>query len=147
MDQKFLAGPESIALHLKGRSKDEILNELFACMARTGKVGDPEAARKAVFEREKRMSTGMQNGVAIPHGKTDGVSEIVAVLGVSDQGVDFDALDGKASRIFVLTLSPASWTGQHLRFMADIGLCLENGERRAAILAAKSPEEVLAALA
>lgn len=141
--EPYLLGKDLIALHLRGRTREEIIDELLAVAQRSGKIRDLAAARAAVFEREGRMSTGMHSGVAIPHGKTDAVEGLVAVLGVSDQGVDFRALDGRDCRIFVLTLSPASKTGPHLRFLAEASLLLENAKNRSAILAAKTAEDVL----
>jgi len=138
-----LLGKDFIALHLQGRTKEEIIDELLAVARRSGKIRNLASVRKAVLEREARMSTGMHSGVAIPHGKTDAVKDLVAVLGVSDHGVDFGALDGEECRFFVLTLSPASKTGPHLRFLAEASLLLENAKNRSAILAAKTEEDVL----
>lgn len=137
-----IVGKESIALHLKGKNKTEIIEELLALVQASGKVADREAAREAVFSREARMSTGMQNGIALPHGKTDAVDEVIACLGVSDRGVDFDSLDRAESRIFILTLSPANRTGPHIRFLADVSALLEDEAKRRAILAATTADQV-----
>jgi mannitol/fructose-specific phosphotransferase system IIA component (Ntr-type) len=107
MDLKSVLGRDTIALHLKGKTKEELIDELLAVAVRGGKVSDIDAARKAVLERERRMSTGMKHGIAIPHGKTDCVKDLVACIGVSDEPVDFDALDRQPCRIFIMTLSPA----------------------------------------
>jgi len=133
----------SIALRLQGRTKEEIIDELLAVAERSGKIKDLAAAREAVLEREGRMSTGMHSGVALPHGKTDAVEDLVAVLGVSEHGVDFQALDGLECRIFALTLSPASQIGPPLRFLAEASLLLENANNRSAILAAETEEDIL----
>ncbi len=146
MDLKSVLGRESVALHLKGKSKEEIIDELLAVAGRSGKVSDLGGARKAVLERERRMSTGMKNGIAIPHGKTDTVKDLVACIGVSDTAVDFEALDRQPCRIFIMTLSPADKTGPHLQFLAEVSLLFRSDEKRAAILAAESPEEVLGVL-
>lgn len=143
MDLKHVLGQDSIALHLKGRTKEEIIDELLAVAAKSGKVKDLAAARRAVMDREGRMSTGMKHGIAIPHGKTDAVADLVAVIGVSDNGVDFEALDQLDCRIFILTLSPADKTGPHLQFLAEVSLLFKSEEKRAAILASVKGEEVL----
>jgi mannitol/fructose-specific phosphotransferase system IIA component (Ntr-type) len=143
MDLKHVLGRDSIALHLKGQTKEEIIDELLATAAKSGKVKDLAAARRAILEREARMSTGMKHGIAIPHGKTDAVGDLVACIGVSDKGVDFEALDQEDCRIFILTLSPSDKTGPHLQFLAEVSLLFKSEEKRAAIIASKEPEDVL----
>lgn len=139
--------PGAIVLHVAGRTKEAVIDELLAAAEKSGQIEDVAAARTAVLERERLMSTGMQFGVAIPHGKLDKVDGLVTVLGVSDVGVDFGSLDGEPSRIFTLTLSPASRTGPHLRFLADMSILLRQDSVREAILSAPTPERVLQALA
>jgi PTS system fructose-specific IIC component len=146
MDLKSILSRDTVALNLKGRTKEELIEELLQVAMRSGKIGDINAARKAVLERERRMSTGMKHGIAIPHGKTETVKELVACIGVSEQAVDFDALDREPCRIFIMTLSPADKTGPHLQFLAEVSLLFRSAEKRAAILAAKTPEEVLKVL-
>ena len=84
---------ETICLDLKGATKEAILAEMVDLLVASGHIRDRDAVLKAVLEREKRMSTGMQNGIAIPHGKTDSVDCLVAALGIKRAGVDFGALD------------------------------------------------------
>ena len=146
MDLKNVLGPESVALHLKGKTKEEIIEELLQLAAKSGKIGDIAVARKAVLDRERRMSTGMKNGIAIPHGKTDAVKDLVACIGVSDSSVDFDALDREPCRIFIMTLSPIEKTGPHLQFLAEVSLLFRSDDKREAILNAKTPEEILKVL-
>ena len=134
---------ETISLDLKGDSKDAILAEMVDLLVASGHIRDRDAVLKAVLEREKRMSTGMQNGIAIPHGKTDSVDCLVAALGIKRAGVDFGALDGQPSNIFVMTVSPDSRTGPHIQFLAEISRPLNDASVRAKLLAATSPDEVL----
>lgn len=143
MDLKHVLGRDSIALHLKGSNKEEIIDELLASAQKSGKIKDVAAARRAIMEREGRMSTGMKHGIAIPHGKTDTVADLVACIGVSDKGVDFEALDQQDCRIFILTLSPADRTGPHLQFLAEVSLLFKSEEKRNAILAAATADEIL----
>jgi len=93
MDLKNLLKPELVTLDLKGKNKEEIIKELVDLAARSGKISDKEEAIRSVFERENRMSTGMKHGIAIPHGKTTAVQELVACVGISPQEINFDALD------------------------------------------------------
>ena len=138
--------PELVALHLSGETKDQIIDELVSVAMKSGKVRDKAEAKVSVLEREGRMSTGMKHGIAIPHGKTQAVSELVACVGVSDKEVDFEALDHKGCRIFIMTLSPPDKTGPHLQFLAEVSMLFRSEEKRQAILKAKSPEELLAIL-
>lgn len=135
--------PETIALHLKGSTKDEIIDELIDVAMKSGKVKDREAAKASVLERERRMSTGMKHAVAIPHGKTSAVSELVACVGISDKEVDFDALDHKGCKLFIMTLSPPEKTGPHLQFLAEVSMLFRSEEKRQAIFNAATPQEVL----
>ena len=134
---------ETICLDLKGPTKEAILAEMVDLLVASGHIRDRDAVLKAVLEREKRMSTGMQNGIAIPHGKTDSVDCLVAALGIKRAGVDFGALDGQPSNIFVMTVSPDSRTGPHIQFLAEISRPLNDASVRAKLLAATSPDEVL----
>ena len=134
---------ETICLDLKGATKEAILAEMVDLLMASGHIRDRDAVLKAVLEREKRMSTGMQNGIAIPHGKTDSVDCLVAALGIKRAGVGFGALDGQPSNIFVMTVSPDSRTGPHIQFLAEISRPLNDASVRAKLLAATSPDEVL----
>lgn len=143
MDLMTVLHPEMIALGLKGTTKIEIIDELIDVAARSGKVSDREAAKASVLERENRMSTGMKHGIAIPHGKTPAVQELVACIGVSQNPVDFDALDHQGCRIFIMTLSPPEKTGPHLQFLAEVSMLFRSEEKRQAILNATTPEEII----
>ncbi|MDQ7796537.1 MAG: PTS sugar transporter subunit IIA [Spirochaetia bacterium] len=146
MDLKNLLKPELVSLDLKGKNKEAIIKELVELAFRSGKVLDKEEAIRSVFEREDRMSTGMKHGIAIPHGKTTAVRELVACIGISPEEIDFDALDRKGCRIFIMTLSPIDKTGPHLQFLAEVGMLFRSEEKRQALLAAKTPEEVVSIL-
>jgi len=146
MDLKNLLKPELVTLDLKGTNKEEIIKELVDLAARSGKVSDKEEAIRSVFERENRMSTGMKHGIAIPHGKTTAVRELVACVGISQREINFDALDRKGCRIFIMTLSPIDKTGPHLQFLAEVGMLFRSEEKRQALLSAKTAEEVVSIL-
>ncbi|MCS6783422.1 MAG: PTS sugar transporter subunit IIA, partial [Gloeomargarita sp. SKYG98] len=120
-----------------------IIEELIDVLVRAGRVKDRKAALKTVLERERKMSTGLQNGIAIPHGKTDTVDGLVAALGIKKEGVDFDSLDKQPSTIFLLTLSPATRTGPHIQFLADISRVLHDPSTRKQVLEATSEEVIL----
>jgi PTS system nitrogen regulatory IIA component len=146
MSLKNALSRDSIALNLTGSTKEAIIDELLDIAMKSGKVRDRAKARAAVLERERRMSTGMKHEIAIPHGKTDTVSDLVACIGVAKKGVEFEALDREPCRIFIMTLSPADKTGPHLQFLAEVSLLFRSAEKRTAILNATSPDQVLAVL-
>lgn len=139
-------GPGSVAVGLKAANKAEAIDRLIELLVAGGKLRDAGAAREAVLARERKMSTGMKNGIAIPHGKTDAVDGLVACLAISEEPIDFESLDGLPSRIFIMTLSPPSKTGPHLQFLAEVSQLFKSPERRQALLDAPTPEALLDAL-
>jgi PTS system nitrogen regulatory IIA component len=147
MNLKTVLTKDTISLHLKGTSKEEIINELLDILVAAGKIQDRDAAHSAIMDREQKMSTGMKHGIAIPHGKSATVKDLVACIGVSDAAIDFDALDKEPCRIFIMTLSPLEKTGPHLQFLAEISLLFKSAEKRAEILKAAVPEDIMRILA
>jgi len=130
---------------LKGTTKREIIEELMQIMARSRQISDFEEAKNAVLQREESMSTGMQYGIAIPHGRSDAVNQLVCAVGLKRDGVDFDSLDGQLTRIFVLTLSPQGAMTPHIQFMATVSQAL-NDEGRMLLLDCRTPAEMYAVL-
>lgn len=138
---------EAISLSLKGGNKAELIEELVDLAARGGRIPNRKAALKAVMEREKKMSTGMHHGLAIPHGKTDTVESLVASMGLTPEGVDFASMDGEPCRIFVMTLSPVNRAGPHIQFLAEISRLFNREEVRRGMLRAETPRELHGLLA
>jgi len=130
---------------LRGEDKRAVIEELLEVLHRKGAVRDLADARKAIWDREQSMSTGMQHGIAIPHGRTDAVSRLACAVGVKPDGVDFASIDGEPSKIIVLTLSPRSGSSPHVQFMSMISQIL-NAEGRRWLLACETPEDMLAVL-
>jgi len=147
MNLKTVLSRDTISLHLQGKTKEEIINELLDILVSAKKIQDKAAALSAVMDREKKMSTGMKHGIAIPHGKSASIKDLVACIGVSDTAVDFDSLDHEPCRIFIMTLSPLEKTGPHLQFLAEVSLLFKSSEKRAEILKAQDPEDILRILA
>ena len=147
MNLKTVLTANTISLKLKGSTKEEIINELLDILVAAGKITDREAAYNAVMDREQKMSTGMKHGIAIPHGKSAAINDLVACIGISEKPIDFDSLDHQPCRIFIMTLSPVEKTGPHLQFLAEISLLFKSAEKRQEILNANSAEAVLKVLA
>jgi PTS system nitrogen regulatory IIA component len=116
----------SIKVDLASTDKESILKELVEILADAKELGDRKAVVKALLERESLGSTGIGQGIAIPHGKTDRVKELVAVLGVSRKGVNFEALDGEPVYIFFLLVAPKDTAGPHLKALAQISRILRD---------------------
>lgn len=132
----------AISLELKSSTKKEVLAELCDLLASQGKIQDRDAVLNALLEREKLGSTGIGQGIAIPHCKSDGVNNLVAALGISRRGVNFEALDGgSVYLIFILVASPDTG-GAHLKALASISRLLKDKFFRQALKEAKSTEEV-----
>ncbi len=146
MNLRTVLTEQSIALHLKGKTKDEIIRELLDVLVKNGSVASFDKAYQGILERERKMSTGMKHGIALPHGKTDAVASLAACVGVSDYPIDYETLDGKPCRIFIMLLSPPTKTGPHLQFLAEVSLLFRSAEKRAALLSAENPGAVLRAL-
>lgn len=142
MNLKKVLSPDAVWVDLKADTKQGIIEEMIDRLVAAGKVKDREAALAAVLEREAKMSTGMQNGVAIPHGKSDSVSELVAAIGLNKAGVDFDSLDGSPAMIFIMTLSPAKRSGPHIQFLAEVSRLISQPAEREKLLAAKTHAEI-----
>jgi len=143
MKRKQLLSPERVKLPLHSTTKDEVIDELLDVLMKSGKVKDREEARQALQEREQKMSTGMEKGVAIPHGKCGCVDELVVAAGIAPEGIDFGALDKKPSYIFIMTLSPKERSGPHIQFLAEISQLLKHQETRDALLQARTPQEAV----
>ena len=146
MNTKRVIVREAVLLELRSSTKESAIGELIAALQASGQVSDPEASLRAVLEREKKMSTGLQNGIAIPHGKTEGVESLIAAVGIKKDGLEFDSLDGQPARVIVLTLSPSNRAVLHIQFLAGISKALGDAATRQRILDATTPDQVIDAL-
>jgi CPA1 family monovalent cation:H+ antiporter len=125
---------DAVIIGLKSSSKSDVIRELLDHAVKQKRVQDAEAVYTALLEREKRMSTGLENGVAIPHARINAVDRIVLVLGVKPDGIDFSALDGKPSRIFFMIISPSSASVPHIKLLAEISRLMADSNLRDALL-------------
>ncbi|MFC2157924.1 PTS sugar transporter subunit IIA [Acidobacteriota bacterium] len=140
---KKLLTEETIFLNLQADTKEGIIREILDRLTAGGYISDIEACFQAIMKRENKMSTGMENGIAIPHGKTDRIDDLVAAIGRKKEGVEFDSMDNKPSTIFVMTISPLSHSGPHLQFLAEVSRLLKEEETRRLLLSAQSVRDVI----
>lgn len=133
----------STIVGLKSETKEGIIGELVDALADDAVVADRGKVLQAVLEREKIMSTGIGDGIAIPHGKSDAVNSLAAALGVHRHGVDFEALDGEPAYVFFLLVSPANISGPHIKALARISRLLKNDAFKKRLIKAESPEAII----
>lgn len=117
---------QTIKIGMEATGKEDALKELVDVLARVKDIGDKKAIVKALIERENLGSTGIGQGIAIPHGKTERLTELVAALGISKKGVNFDALDGEPVYVFFLLVAPKDSAGPHLKALAKISRLLRD---------------------
>ncbi|MFA6109534.1 MAG: PTS sugar transporter subunit IIA [Candidatus Latescibacterota bacterium] len=141
-----ILSPQSVIVGLRGETKEEIIEELVDALAAGSTISDREKVLQAVLEREKIMSTGIGDGIAIPHGKSDAVVRLAAALGTQKRGVDFEALDGEPAFVFFLLVSPANVSGPHIKALARISRLLKNDEFKKRLISASSPPEIMAVI-
>lgn len=124
----------SVVSDIKGRTKKDILTELAGQLKVAGLIKDVEPVVKVIMEREALGSTGIGDGVAIPHGKMKGSGNILCVFGRSREGVDFDAADGEPVHIFFLVLAPEDSASAHLKVLSRISRILRDPSLRKKLL-------------
>jgi PTS system nitrogen regulatory IIA component len=132
-----------VALNLESSEKENILAELVDVAASSGKVKNKKALLTALLEREKLGSTGIGNGVGIPHTKVDGAKEPILVFGRAQQGVDFNSLDGGLTYIFFVLISPKEEVGRHLKILARLSHIIKDKFTVGQLRKAKTQAEVL----
>jgi PTS system nitrogen regulatory IIA component len=143
MKIKSILSPELITTSLKSSTKEGVIGELLDILVAQKRIKNRDEVYTALMDRERKMSTGIQHGVAIPHAKTRAVTQLVACIGLKPEGIDFDALDGEPSKIFIMTLSPIDRVGPHVQFLAEVSMVIQTQEARERLLLAKSAKDVL----
>ena len=134
--------PDAIVDELHAKSKTEILKELSTALAKTTPNISAQRLAMVLEERERVNSTGVGEGVAIPHGKLPELSTLSASFGVSHAGIDFEAHDKKPTFLFFALVAPENSAGLHLKALARISRLFRNASFRESILAAKGAQEI-----
>ena len=132
-----------ISTDLHAENKDEVLEELVWLLEKSGKVLDHKEVLADIKAREKIMSTGLENGIALPHAKSNGVKDICVAIGVKKDGIDFGAMDEKKSKIFIMIVSPKTSGAPQMQAMAAVTGVLQKTDGIEKILSAKSSQEIL----
>lgn len=136
---------KAVSANLEATKKQDVIKELLGLLIKAGRVKekDKSTLMKVLLEREALGSTGIGLGVGIPHGKAACVDELVAAIGISKKGVDFESLDGEQAYIFLLLLAPANSAGPHLKALAKISRLLKDKYFRDMLKNAKDEKGIL----
>ncbi len=127
---------------LQATDKTGVIREFAGLLASRGKVRDADDIIRIVLDRESHGSTGIGDGIAIPHAKSRAIRETVVVFGRSREGVDFQTLDGKPAYLFFLLISPEDRPGEHLKALARISRIMRNGALREKLRTSRDREEI-----
>jgi nitrogen PTS system EIIA component len=137
---------KSIIPDLKGRTKRQVLEALIDALLQEKPGLDRERLMAVLLERERLGSTGIGDGIAIPHGKIKDLDQLVLAFGKSTAGVDFESMDGKPVHLFFLLVAPENCTGVHLRALARIARLLKNAPVRKRLVNVSSQDEIYAVI-
>ena len=135
----------AVSCDLKTTTKEDVIRELVGLLVKTGSIKDKDVPKivRILLDREALGSTGIGQGVAIPHGKSDCVSRLVGAVGVSRNGLNFDSLDGEPAQIFFLLVAPEDSAGPHLKALARISRLLKERHFRDSVIAAQDEKTLL----
>lgn len=132
-----------IIADLKAKNKIEAIEEIVSHLERQNLIKSKEEAKKVIMEREKLGSTGIGDGVAIPHGKLDDLESIVCALGVSEEGLNFEAVDNKPVNLVFLILIPKENVSAHLEILSRISRLVRSPQVVRRILREKDPKSIV----
>lgn len=143
-----LITPELVLQPLQADDKWQAISALARLPVASGRYADAMVStiEQALVTRERSMTTGMEHGIAIPHAAVDGIDDLVAVLGLSPQGVPFETLDGLPARIVVCLIIPRSKKLMHIRTLAEIARLLSRAEVRQQLLECDGADAVIRTL-
>jgi len=134
---------DMVVTGLVGSTKEDIIDAMIELVSKSPKIIDKEKVREAIFDREKIMSTGVGNGFAIPHGKTDAVSDIVAAFAVTAEPIDYQSLDEKPVRLVFLLVGKDNMVGPHIKLLSRISRLMNKEEFRKRLTELHTPQEIL----
>jgi fructose PTS system EIIBC or EIIC component len=138
-----LLNEKNILTDFSSESKNDIINELIDLLKQDKRVIDIEEIRKCVFDREEKMSTGVGKGFAIPHGKTNSVTDIVAAFGKSKKPIEYNSLDGEPVHLVFLLVGKETLLAKHIKLLSRISRLMNTEEFRKRLIEADSKESIL----
>ncbi|HJW86700.1 MAG TPA: PTS sugar transporter subunit IIA [Candidatus Brocadiaceae bacterium] len=134
---------ERIIINLSGNDKFDVLEKLVNVAGTSGKVKDPKDLLKKVIERERLKSTGIGRGIGVPHAQTPAVTDVVACLGISAQGIEFDAIDGKPVHLVFLIATKGRMDNAYLGLLSRIARLFSSEDFKQKIINSNSPEDIM----
>jgi len=134
---------KAISANLKSQDKEGVIRELVDLLAKAGEIKEKEELTNALLAREALGSTGIGQGIGIPHGKCNKVKKLVGAFGLSHKGVNFESLDGEPVYIFFLLVAPEESAGPHLKALARISRLLKDKYFRDILKEANDEKEIL----
>jgi PTS system nitrogen regulatory IIA component len=134
---------KAITANLKASDKEGVIREMVDLLAKSDEIKNKEDLVKALLTRESLGSTGIGQGIGIPHAKSANAKNLVAAFGLSQKGVNFDSLDGEPVYIFFLLIAPEESAGPHLKALARISRMLKDKYFREMLRKAKDEKEIL----
>ena len=137
---------ESVIADIAGKNKLDVIKEMTVCLRQNNTIKNDQALYATLMEREKLGSTGIGENVAIPHGKSDELTQIIIVFARSLNGVDFESLDQKPVHFICMVIAPAHSTGLHLKALARISRLFKNQTLREGILKAEDSNAIYSIL-
>ena len=138
--------PQNIKIPLQATAKTDAIRELVDLLATNGEVADPKKVLDSVLDREATRTTGIGNGLAIPHGKCTGTDHLVMAIGRPATPIDFQAIDGRPVTIIWLLTSPPDKTGPHIHALARISRLMTIDKFRQSLAEAKTAQEIYDAI-
>ncbi len=135
----------AISVNLEAKDKEGVIREMVRLLVKAGEIkpADEEKIVPILLAREALGSTGIGQGVGIPHGKSNVVRQLVGAFGISRRGVNFDSLDGEMANIFFLLVAPEDSAGPHLKALARISRLLKDRYFRESLKEAKEDKQVV----
>ena len=134
---------KNILTEFKSENKNDVINELVDLLKGDERVTDLEEIRKCVFEREEKMSTGVGKGFAIPHGKTNSVTDILAAFGKSETPIEYNSLDGEPVHLVFLLIGKENLLAKHIKLLSRVSRLMNNEDFRRKLVEASSQDEIL----
>ena len=134
--------PQNIKVPVLAKVKTEAIAELISLLADNGEVVDPKKVLDSVLEREATRTTGIGNGLAIPHGKCNGTDHLVMAIGRPQTPIDFQAIDGRPVSLIWLLTSPPDKTGPHIHALARISRLMTIDKFRQSVVNARTSQEL-----
>ncbi|MCH8824895.1 MAG: PTS sugar transporter subunit IIA [Planctomycetes bacterium] len=137
-----ILSPTAVKMPLIATEKRAVIDELVDLLDDAGLITQPDTLKQVVWEREQQRSTGIGEGLAIPHGKSNCSSELVMAIGRPEKPIDFQAVDGEPVQLVVLLASPPDKTSDHIQALGKISRLMSNPKFRARAYAAETAEEL-----